>query len=119
MLVRAAVARHATLLVEDIDPALDLERDLELDPLDLILIAMRVADIAEIDFPMHRLELVATVGDLVGILRWSIVSSRASAHVPPVYAHPRARARRARARRARARSLARFAPHGRKSDARS
>lgn len=122
MLVRAAVARHATLLIEDIDASLHLERDLELDPLDLILIAMRVSDIAEIDFPMHRLEAVATVGELVDTLRGSLPSSGAASHMPPVYARLARLARVARVdrrTRVRSRELVRISTQGKKSDARS
>jgi acyl carrier protein len=79
-LVRQVVARHLAVAPCEIAPMQHLERDLGLDPLDLVLIALRLEDIEQIEFPMSRLEGAETVGDLTRILR----AVRASEPAVPV-----------------------------------
>jgi acyl carrier protein len=68
-MVRDVVARHldveaSTLTLED-----DVEKDLGLDPLDLVLIALRIEENVSIEFPIARLESVHRLDDLIDIVR--------------------------------------------------
>jgi acyl carrier protein len=80
-MVRAVVACHLAVARETISPATRLQRDLELDPLDLVLIALRIEDIVGLEFPIARLEGVRTVGDMVGIVK----AMRAASFDEPVF----------------------------------
>ncbi|HEX4473652.1 MAG TPA: hypothetical protein VH142_01170, partial [Polyangiaceae bacterium] len=66
-----ALADHLGWPEGQIHPALELRRDLNLLPLDLVLIALRLEDVASMHFPAERLDSVATVSDLVRLLRTS------------------------------------------------
>jgi acyl carrier protein len=68
-MVRAVVARHLEVAPATITRSTHLQRDLELDPLDLVLIALRIEDMMETEFPIARLEGASTVGDLMSIAR--------------------------------------------------
>jgi acyl carrier protein len=57
-----------------------LERDLDLDPLDLVLIALRIEGILRVEFPIAQLEWVRTVADITRIVR-SIAEETSSAGV--------------------------------------
>jgi acyl carrier protein len=70
-LVHQALADHLGWPEGQIHPALELRRDLNLLPLDLVLIALRLEDVASMHFPAERLDSVATVSDLVHLLRTS------------------------------------------------
>lgn len=71
-----ALALHLDLDPEWIQPGHRLEGDLGLDPLDLVLIALRLEEIENEEFPVADLETVTTVFDLVTIVRaWSKVPS--------------------------------------------
>ena len=71
-IVRFALALHLRIDPEEIALEDRLEADLGLDPLDLVLVALRLEEIEEGEFPVARLEMVATVGDLVAVVRgWS------------------------------------------------
>ncbi len=73
--VRNAVARHLSLDAAQIVPALHLRNDLGLDPLDLVLIALRLEDMEQIDFPIEQLGSVATVAELTRLFRAWIEAS--------------------------------------------
>jgi acyl carrier protein len=68
-LVCEVVARHLQLEPRAIDAQKTVQEDLELDPLDLVLIALRIEELERIEFPIARLEYVRTVGDIVKIVR--------------------------------------------------
>jgi acyl carrier protein len=55
-----------------------LQRDLELDPLDLVLIALRIEDVLQIQFPIAELAQAILVGDLVRIVRSMCASTAES-----------------------------------------
>ncbi len=63
------VARHLQVEPNAIDARKTLQKDLELDPLDLVLIALRIEELEQIEFPIAHLEHVRTVGDIVTIVR--------------------------------------------------
>jgi acyl carrier protein len=66
--VREVVARHLDVDVSEVDPLGHLRVDLHLDPLDLVLIALRLEDLERREFPIHRLEFVETVTDLADVV---------------------------------------------------
>jgi acyl carrier protein len=67
-LVRDVVARHLDVDVNDIGPDLHLQHDLHLDPLDLVLIALRLEEMEQREFPIYRLGLAETVGDIADVV---------------------------------------------------
>jgi acyl carrier protein len=75
-IVRFALALHLSVDPDEIAMSDRLEAELGLDPLDLVLVALRLEEIEEGEFPVAQLESVATVADLVGIVRaWSTMSA--------------------------------------------
>jgi acyl carrier protein len=71
-IVRFALALHLRTDPHDIALGDRLEADLGLDPLDLVLVALRLEEVEEGEFPVALLETVTTVADLVGLVRtWS------------------------------------------------
>jgi len=68
-LVRTVVARHLQVSPTTLTARTHVHRDLELDPLDLVLIALRIEGLEGMEFPIARLERVRTIADLVGIVR--------------------------------------------------
>lgn len=77
-IVRFALALHLAVDPRDIAETDRLEADLGLDPLDLVLVALRLEEIEEGEFPVARLETVTTVADLVAIVRgWSTMPATA------------------------------------------
>ncbi len=68
-IVRFALALHLDIDPEMISDAQELDRDLGLDPLDLVLIVLRLEELNEIEFPVADLEGIATVGDLAEVVR--------------------------------------------------
>lgn len=68
-LVRVALALHLDMDVARITIDSDLEHDLGMDPLDLVLVVLRLEEIEEAEFPIAELEGVATVGELTMMVR--------------------------------------------------
>jgi len=66
--VRDVIARHLDVDKSEIDPLGHLRVDLHLDPLDLVLIALRLEDMEQREFPIHRLEFVETVSDIADVV---------------------------------------------------
>jgi acyl carrier protein len=64
-----ALALHLEVDPSEIDEAMHLERDLGLDPLDLVLVVLRLEEIGEGEFPVGDLEDVFTVKDLADVVR--------------------------------------------------
>ena len=65
-----AVAAHAELETKDIRLHQDLERDLHMQPLDLVVIALTLEDEEHFAFPFERLADVRTVRDLANAARY-------------------------------------------------
>lgn len=68
-LVRVALALHLDADMGRITPESQLFEELGMDPLDLVLVVLRLEEIEEVEFPIAELEGVATVGELVGMVR--------------------------------------------------
>jgi acyl carrier protein len=62
-LVRAALGNYLDLKPTDIDTNAELERDLGLEPLDLVLVVFRLEEFADAEFSISDLDGVKTVGD--------------------------------------------------------
>jgi acyl carrier protein len=74
--VRRAVARHLGIKSTVIDPLHRLERDLHLQPLDIVLIVLAIEDMEQIELPIAQLDSIATVGALTVLLRRAYASGR-------------------------------------------
>jgi acyl carrier protein len=74
--VRRAVARYLRIDHTTIDPAAHLQRDLHLQPLDVVLIVLAVEDLETILFPIAHLVSVATVADLMRLFRGASAKPR-------------------------------------------
>jgi acyl carrier protein len=71
-IVSCALALHLEVDPGEIVPSMRLEQDLGLDPLDLVLVVLRLEELGDIEFPVADLEDLLTVGDLVELVRdWS------------------------------------------------
>jgi acyl carrier protein len=80
--VRLALALHLSIDPVEIELEHRLDEDLGLDPLDLVLVVLRLEEIEEAEFPVADLETVTTVADLVSVVRaWS--NGDRSATLPP------------------------------------
>ena len=70
--IRNAVAAHLDIEPSQLEPSHDLRKDLGLDPLDLVLVVLRLEDDADVEFPVAELEHVDTLDDLARLVRrWS------------------------------------------------
>jgi acyl carrier protein len=67
--VRRAIAQHLDLDILAIDPRHELERDLGIDPLDLVLLVLRLEEEWSIEVPVERLANTQTVSDLIAFFR--------------------------------------------------
>ena len=82
------IVSFALSLHLEIDPNLirleqDLEQDLGLDPLDLVLIVLRLEEVGDGEFPVGDLEGIHTVKDLVEVVRcWT--QGPPTVRVPPL-----------------------------------
>jgi acyl carrier protein len=82
--VRFALALHLAVDREEIELGDRLEADLGLDPLDLVLVVLRLEEIENAEFPVADLEKVETVADLVAVVReWSSADRCATLPPPP------------------------------------
>ena len=69
-LVEAAIVRHLGRRgVAEVNAAQRLDEDLGLDPLDVILIVIRLEDQAGVEFPIGSLDCVRTVRDLADAIQ--------------------------------------------------
>lgn len=64
-----ALALHLEVDPSEIHEAQNLEADLGLDPLDLVLVVLRLEEIGDGEFPVGDLENVYTVKDLAEVVR--------------------------------------------------
>jgi acyl carrier protein len=78
-LVCAAIARHLDVDPRAIEAAHRLDRDLALSSLDLVLIALRLEEREQIEFPVGALASVATVGELTSLVRSWVQASEIGA----------------------------------------
>jgi len=68
-LVSFALALHLEIDPTEVHEAQSLEDDLGLDPLDLVLIVLRLEELGEGEFPVGELEGIQTVNDLARVVR--------------------------------------------------
>ena len=68
-LVRLALAIHLDIGAGSIEDDARLKEDLALDPLDLVLIALRFEELAKLEFPVGELEHATTVAAVICIVR--------------------------------------------------
>ena len=66
--VRVALGAYLDLKPTDIDTNAELEKDLGLEPLDLVLIVFRLEEFADAEFSISDLEGVVTVGDFEALV---------------------------------------------------
>ncbi|MDF2692743.1 MAG: hypothetical protein K0S65_1126 [Labilithrix sp.] len=79
-----ALAFHLGIDPDQIEAAQRLEEDLGLDPLDLVLIVLRLEELGEVEFPVADLEGLQTVSDLVEVVAaWCGLPSEAVTLPPP------------------------------------
>src|SRR4051812_33284391 len=67
--VRTALGLYLDRNPTEIDTNAELERDLGLERLDLVLIAFRLEEFADVEFSLSDLEGVVTVGDFEALVR--------------------------------------------------
>ena len=85
-IVRFALALHLRIDPDFIVEEQRLKEDLSLDPLDLVLVALRLEEVGDSEFPVAALADVQTVADFVDAVRaWCRMdpSERASTLSPP------------------------------------
>jgi acyl carrier protein len=86
-IVRRTVARHLRIDPRAIDPQHHFQRDLHLQPLDIVLIVLAVEDAQRIVVPMADLASITTVAGLTKVVR-RVSASAAHANRPafvPIY----------------------------------
>jgi acyl carrier protein len=67
--VRCAIAQHLDVQSTDIRSTHRFERDLGLRPLDVVLIALRLEEVENVELPIEGLDAVYKVADLTALLR--------------------------------------------------
>jgi acyl carrier protein len=67
-LVRVALASHLGVPPEAVSLAHELDRDLGLDALDIVLVALRLENVLEAEIPIADLELAVTVQDFADVI---------------------------------------------------
>jgi acyl carrier protein len=77
-LVRATLAHHLDCDPGNIHPWQHLEADLDLTPLELIVIALEIEEAAGVDIPVEAIDAVATVGDFVAFMTHAVAYQRQS-----------------------------------------
>jgi acyl carrier protein len=82
-IVRFALALHLGVDSEGVELHHRLDADLGLDPLDLVLVALRLEEIEDAEFPVAQLEMVRTVSDLVDVVRDWASGDRTGTLPPP------------------------------------
>lgn len=67
--VRRTIARHLGVRMSAVQPFHHFRRDLRLQPLDIVLVALAIEDVEDVELPIDELESVATVSDLTRLVR--------------------------------------------------
>lgn len=87
-IVRFALAFHLEIDIAEVHLAQRLEEDLGLDPLDLVLVVLRLEELGDIEFPVADLEGIRTVSDLVDVVRAWCADPEAMATLAPPAPQP-------------------------------
>ena len=77
-LVRRTLARYAGRPENALHPRLRLEADLDLTPLELVLLAVDIEEAVGVEIPVEGLASVETVGDLMRFFRRALSPARRS-----------------------------------------
>jgi acyl carrier protein len=91
--VRRAIARHLGVTPGAIGPLDHLDRDLHLQPLDIVLIVLAIEDAEKLVLPIADLVTITTVSGLTRLVRRASVSAQ-HAYRPafiPIYRHRHSR----------------------------
>jgi len=72
--VRCAVAQHLEVESADIQSKHRLDRDLGLQPLDIVMIAFRLEEVENVELPIDELDAIHKVADLTALLRTAIAN---------------------------------------------
>ena len=84
-----ALSRHLGLRAETFEAAMRLEEDLGLDPLDLVLVALRLEEEEQSEFPLGGLESIRTVADFTELVEeWLADSAPPCAPESCMRVHP-------------------------------
>jgi acyl carrier protein len=75
-IVRAVLARHASHGLRTVRAWQHLERDLDLTPLELVIICFEIEDAVDVVLPAEGLALVESVGDLVAFVALAVEQDR-------------------------------------------
>ncbi len=89
--VRVALALHVDCDPETLRPEMRLDDDLGLDPLDLVLVVLRLEEVAAVDLPVVELDTIRTVADLDALVRrWLMPRDERETVLPPLQSgfHP-------------------------------
>jgi acyl carrier protein len=76
--VRATLARHAGCPASALHPGHRLESDLDLTPLELVLIAVEIEQDVGVSIPADGLASIQTVGELMGYFSRALSRARRS-----------------------------------------
>ncbi len=82
-LVRTVLAHHLDCDAGEIRPWQNLEADLDLTPLELILIALEIEESEGVDLPVEALDSVATVGDFVAFVAFAVARHQGAGEAHP------------------------------------
>jgi hypothetical protein len=74
--VLCILARHADRTLPSLSYDSDLERDLDLSPLELVFVSKDLGDACELDLTLDGIERVKTVGELVAFLLRAVSAAR-------------------------------------------
>jgi acyl carrier protein len=77
-LVRAALAHHLDCDPGKIHTRQHLQADLDLTPLELIVIALEIEELVGVAIPVEALDDVATVGDFLSFMSHAVAHQRAN-----------------------------------------
>jgi acyl carrier protein len=75
-IVRESLARHQDRDRSTIHPWQRLEEDLDLTPLELVLLALDVEEIEDVTLPLEQLATVRTVGDLLSFFARTVARDK-------------------------------------------
>jgi hypothetical protein len=74
--VRGVLARHLNREVSSIYSWQHLERDLDLTPLELVLVALEVEELESVPIPVEELAATQTVGDLLSFFSLTVAREK-------------------------------------------
>jgi acyl carrier protein len=73
-LVREAIARHLGVAVDHVRGGHSFARDLQMHPLDIVLVVLDLEEREQIELPLDLLDTLTTVGELAWLLQLGAAS---------------------------------------------